>query len=348
MINSCLEQIRQDMDFWPRGFGTGGMAAYLVDDDGPRSPGLEDMARLAELFGKTDLLTSLQSSFNICNRIKKKDMEKRAQVECAAIDQMIEMANGKLIMPTVLSEAAYDRLKHYHDKGHKVGAALSIISTYMTVSDEMVDPFLKTVTRGLPFIMNSMPIGGLTGPYSMTGLASLAQSEALFGMVLGQLIHPGIKSLNSAMPTIADMSKKDMPMMFGSFSNTMINILLTELNLSLGIPCCQSSCSHPMDQLDDAAVKRSSQIYSLVNQYDYFIMRHMFGFSSQLNDFCLENMEKQIRLYREITTHPVPVELPEPAVYYEQGMEALFEGLERRDFRVLDHTLQNIGHSFNN
>ena len=150
------------------------------------------------------------------------------------------------------------------------------------------------------------------------------------------------------MPTIADMSKKEMPMMFGSISNTMLNILLSELNISLGIPCCQSSCSHHRDSLDEEAIQRSSEIFSLVNQYDYFILRHLFGFSSQLNDFSIENMEKQISLFQEITKNPVSVELPEPAVYDPDGMEAIFEGLEKRDFRSLDHTLRNIGSSFTN
>ncbi|MGB3225312.1 MAG: trimethylamine methyltransferase family protein, partial [Desulforhopalus sp.] len=244
VIEECLNRVRQGMDFWPRGFGTGGMAAYIVDANGTRSPESADMKLLARKFGETDLFTNLQSSFNICSRVKRTDIEKRAQIECQAIDDMIEGAAGKLIMPTLLSDAGYDRLKHYSDKGHPVGAALSIISTYMTVSDEMADPFLKTVQRGLPYIMNSMPIGGLTAPYSMSSLATLAQAEGLFGLVLGQLIQPGIKCINSAMPTIADMTSKDMPMMFGSVSNTMLNILIAELNIYLGIPTCQSSCSH--------------------------------------------------------------------------------------------------------
>ena len=348
VIETCLDRVRQGADYWPRGFGTGGMAAYLVDDKGARSPEPEDMARLARIFGNTDLLTNLQSSFNLCNRVKKSDVTGRGQIECRAIDDMVGAANGKLIMPTLLSDAAYDRLKLYYDKGHRVGAALSIVSTYMTISDEMVDPFIKTVTRGLPFIMNSMPIGGLTGPFSMSSLATLAQAEALFGMILGQLICPGVKCINSAMPTIADMSKKDMPMMFGSIANTMLNILLSELNISLGIPCCQSACSHHRDSLDPEAVKRSAEIFSLVTQYDYFILRHLFGFSSQLNDFSIDNLEKQILLFKEVMAHPVTVELPDPAQYDDLGMEAIFEGLERRDFRVLDHTLRNIGSSFRN
>jgi trimethylamine:corrinoid methyltransferase-like protein len=346
VIEACLDQVRQGADFWPKGFGTGGMAAYIVDRNGPRSSQLEDMRRLAHIFGQTDLLVSLQSSFNICNRVKRNDMATRTQIECDAIELMIKHANGKLITPTLLSDGAYDRLKHYYDKGYQVGAALSIISTYMTISDEMVDPFLKTVTRGIPFIMNSMPIGGLTGPYSMSSLATLAQAESLFGLVLGQLIHPGVKCINSAMPTIADMSSKEMPMMFGSSANTMLNILLAELNMYLGIPCCQSACSHHRDALDGDALAKSAEIFRLISHYDYHMLRHLFGFSSQLNDFGIEDMQKQIDLYQEVMANPTPVELPEPVQYDSEGMDAIFEGLDRRDFRVLDHTLRNIGKSF--
>lgn len=346
VIEECLDRVRQGMDFWPKGFGTGGMAAYIVDSGGARSPELADMQVLAKKFGEYDLLTNLQSSFNICSRVKKNDLATRAEIECRAIDDMIAGAGGKLIMPTLLSEAGYDRLKEYSDKGYPAGAALSIISTYMTVSDEMTDPFLKTLERGLPYIMNSMPIGGLTGPYSMSALATQAQAEAIFGLVLGQLINPGIKCINAAMPTIADMSKKDMPMMFGSISNTMLNILLAELNIYLGIPTCQSSCSHHRDTLDDEAVEKSRLIFSLVEQYDYQILRHMFGFSSQLNDFSIENMERQIEIYLSVTNNPQEVVLPAAASYDAAGLDAIFEGFERRDFRNLNHTLQNIGKSF--
>lgn len=346
VIEQCLDQVRQGIDFWPKGFGTGGMAAYIVDANGTRSPESADMKQLAKKFGETDLLTSLQSSFNICSRIKRSDIELRAKIESQAIDDMIAGANGKLIMPTLLSDAGYDTLKSYSDQGHPVGAALSIISTYMTVSDEMADPFLKTVQRGLPYIMNSMPIGGLTGPYSMSSLATLAQAEALFGLVLGQLIQPGIKCINAAMPTIADMTSKDMPMMFGSISNTMLNILLAELNIFLGLPTCQSSCSHHRDGLDAEALEKSAKIFNLVRQYDYHMLRHMFGFSSQLNDFSIENMERQLALWQSVVANPVEVDLPQPVEYDTGGLDAIFEGFERRDFRNLDHTLLHIGRSF--
>lgn len=346
VIEESLIKVREGSDFFPKGFGTGGMAAYIVDENGTRSPESTDIKLLAEKYGEADLLTSLQSSFNVCSRVKKKDIETRAKIECQAIDDMIMGANGKLIIPTLLSGAGYDKLKDYSDKGHPVGAALSIIGTYMTLSDEMVDPFLMTAQRGLPFIMNSMPIGGLTAPYSMSSLATLAQAEGLFGIVLGQLVSPGIKCLNSAMPTIADMTSKDMPMMFGSISNTMVNVLLAELNIYLGIPTCQSSCSHHRNELDDEAIVKSNKIFNLVRQYDFHILRHMFGFSSQLNDFSINNMEKQLTQFQEVLDNPQEVELPEPAEYDPEGLEAIFEGFERRDFRSMDHTLKNIGKSF--
>jgi trimethylamine---corrinoid protein Co-methyltransferase len=346
VIEESLEKVREGKDFFPKGFGTGGMAAYIVDENGTRSPESTDIKLLAEKFGESDLLTSMQSSFNVCSRVKKKDIATRAKLECQAIDDMIAGANGKLIVPTLLSDAGYDKLKDYSDKGHRVGAALSIIGTYMTLSDEMVDPFLNTVNRGLPFIMNSMPIGGLTAPYSMSSLATMAQAEGLFGIVLGQLISPGIKCLNSAMPTIADMTSKDMPMKFGSISNTMVNILLAELNIYFGIPTCQSSCSHQRNELDEEAIVKSNKIFNLVRQYDFHMLRHMFGFSSQLNDFSIKNMERQLAQFEEVLENPQEVELPEPAEYDPEGLDAIFEGFERRDFRSMDHTLKNIGKSF--
>jgi len=346
VIDETLAQIRQGIDFWPKGFGTGGMAAYIVDESGPRSSVPDDIAALARIYGETEILTSLQSSCNVCNRVKKSDMTTRARLECEVIDSMINNAGGKLITPTILSTEAYDLLASYHEKGHPVGSALSITSTYMTVSDEMVDPFLKNAQRGLPYIMNSMPIGGLTGPYSMSSLATLAQAEALFGLVLGQLVHPGIKGINAAMPTIADLRSKEMPMMFGSVANTMLNILLAELNMHLGIPTCQSACSHHRDLLDTEARVRVKEIYRLVKHHNFHILRHLFGFSSQLNDFSLENMKIQLEIFAEVMDDPTPPPEIAPAEYDEGGMEALFEGFERRDFRVLDHTLSNIGKSF--
>jgi trimethylamine--corrinoid protein Co-methyltransferase len=347
VIDDCLDRVSRNRDYWPEGFGTGGMAAYIVDTDGPRAAELDDMKRLAEIYGQTDELTSLQASFNVCNRIKKADIQKRGEVECAIIDHMVDQAQGKLITPTIISERGIDHLGEYRRQGRKVGAALSIISTYLTVSDEMVDPFLRTVQNGIPYIMNSMPIGGLTGPFSMTALTTQAHAEALFGLILGQLVNPGIPAINSAMPTIADLGRNDMPLMFGSRANTMLNILIAELNIHLGLPCCQSACGHSRDSLDDEARKELAETYTLVDMYPHHVTRHLFGFASQLNDFSIDNLLKEIELYREIHRNPVEVVMPEPAEYDPEGVETIIEGFTRGDFRNLDHTLKNVGRAFN-
>lgn len=346
VIDAALDRVRQGMSYWPHGFGTGGMAAYIVDSQGPRPPELEDMVRLSKAYGQTDLLTNLQSSFNLTNQLRRSDIARRADLECAGIDAMIKYCDGKLITPTLLTEKAIHHLGELYQKGHKVATALSITSTYMTVSEEMTDPFLSIVQRGIPFLMNSMPIGGLTAPYSMSALATLAHAEAIFGLVLAQLIHPGILCINAAMPTIADMGKKDMPLMFGSRSNTMLNILIAELNDYLGIPSCQSACSHSRNQLDDQAMRESAETFCLTRHYHYHILRHLFGFSAQINDFSIGNMEIQIALYQDMIKNPIPVELPQPADYDREGLDAIFEGLACGDFRSLPHTLKNIGHSF--
>jgi hypothetical protein len=57
-------------------------------------------------------------------------------------------------------------------------------------------------------------------------------------------------------------------------------------------------------------------------------------------------MEKQLAQFESILKSPEEVELPEPVQYDEEGLDAIFEGFDRRDFRSLNHTLKNIGTSF--
>ncbi|MFZ7126050.1 MAG: trimethylamine methyltransferase family protein [Desulfobacterales bacterium] len=346
VIDRCMERIRQGFDYWPRGLGTGGMAAYVVDREGPRPAELEDIRQLAQVFGRTDALTSIQSSFNPCGQIKRSDLQRLGTVECACIDLMIEYGGGKMVTPTIRSERGIRHLALRHEQGQRIGAALSIISTFLTVSEEMLAPFLRTVQSNVPFLMNSMPIGGLTGPYSVTSLATLGHAEALFGMVLGQLIRPGIRCINAAMPTVADMSKKEMPMMFGSRANTIVNLLIAEVNAFLGLPSIQSACGHSRDTYDEAAERESAETYSLVNRYRYHSLRHLFGFAAQLNDFSIEVMEWQIELYQRIRLAPVQIPDMAPIEYDPDGLEAIFEGIDRNDFRNLDHTLRNVGRAF--
>ena len=252
---------------------------------------------------------------------------------------MVEASGGKLVTPTCRTEQGVRHLAEHNDKGSKVGAALSITSTFMSVADQMVDIFLLVAKLGLPHIMNSMPIGGLTGPYSMSALATLAHAECLFGLVLGQLVNPGVKAIHAAMPTIADVGRKDMPMRFGSRSNTLLNVLIAELNGHLGLPSCQSACGHSREILDDEAVEECRETYNIVNRFDFHIIRHMFGYQAQLNDFSIDNMEKQLELYREVKNNSSPVEDLEPAVYDAEGLELLFEGIERNDFGVSSHVV---------
>ena len=340
VIEAALDRVRQGFDYWPKGFGTGGMAAYLVDASGPRMGDFDDLRRLIDIVHRTDEITFVNSSFNPGRR--------SSDTEIAVVDTMVLGLDGKLAAPTVRTNEGIDNMATRFHQGYKVANAMSIISNFLTVSEEMADPFIRICRAGVPHLMNSMPIAGLTAPYSMTSLATLAQADALFGLVLAQLIKPGIKCVHAGMPSMIDIGKRDMPMMFGSRSNTLVNILMAELNIWLGLPTYQSACPHSRNSLDEDAVKEAAATYTLVNRYNYHGIRHMFGFASQLNDFCLDNMEREIELYRQTKLIPVDIPEVEPAVYDPDGLEAIFDGITRNDFRNLDHTLRNTGKSFLN
>ncbi|MBF0528534.1 MAG: trimethylamine methyltransferase family protein [Deltaproteobacteria bacterium] len=345
-VRMAIEQIQAGYDYWPKGCGTGGMAAYLVEGGQPRTATLDDIRRLAELVKKNDELTAIYSSVNPCSRIRRSDTARIIETECGIIDIMVKTLDDKFVNPTLRTKEAITHLAEYYHKGHKVAAALSLISTFLTISDEMVDPFIWVVQSGLPHLMNAMPIAGLTGPYTLTSLATYAQAEALFALTLAQLIKPGIKIINGAMPTIADVGQRDMPLRFGSRSNTLVNILLAELNTYLGLPTCQSACGHSRATLDDQARQESMNTYRLAKKYAFHQVRHLFGFAAQLNDFSLEALEEEILLYRQVRDEHQDFEDLPPAVYDEEGLEAITEGVTRSDFRNLDHTLKNLGHTF--
>lgn len=60
----------------------------------------------------------------------------------------------------------------------------------------------------------------------------------------------------------------------------------------------------------------------------------MFGFSSQLNDFNINDMEKQLAQFQEVLDNPQEVELPEPVQYDPEGLDAIFRELSGEIFVI--------------
>ena len=154
------------------------MAAYLVDGSGPRMVDVDDLKRLVEVVRRNDEMTFINTSFNPGRRGK--------ETEIAVVDAMIEGLDGKLSAPTSRTPEAIDHMAVRYRQGFKVANAMSIISNFLTVSEDMVDPFIRICQAGVPHLMNSMPIAGLTAPYSLSSLATLAHAEAMFGLVLAE------------------------------------------------------------------------------------------------------------------------------------------------------------------
>jgi len=79
---------------------------------------------------------------------------------------------------------------------------------------ESVNALMYGVKKGLPVILLTVPAGGVTAPFSLTGSLIIQNAENLFAFTLSQIIKPGAGFIYGGASTIMDMKEGDM--VFGS------------------------------------------------------------------------------------------------------------------------------------
>ncbi len=77
------------------------------------------------------------------------------------------------------------------------------------------------VERGIPVVAPPAPIAGATSPLTMAGTLAQMNAEALFGVILTQLIKPGARVLYGIVPTTMDL--KTSSFRFGSIESGIMN-----------------------------------------------------------------------------------------------------------------------------
>ncbi len=90
------------------------------------------------------------------------------------------------------------------------------------------------VERGIPVVAPPAPIAGATSPLTMAGTLAQMNAEALFGVVLTQLIKPGAEVLYGIVPTTMDL--KTSSFRFGSIESGMMNAAGAQLAQYYNLP----------------------------------------------------------------------------------------------------------------
>lgn len=96
------------------------------------------------------------------------------------------------------------------------------------------DNVVTCAEYGLPVSYISMPMAGATAPATLIGSVVQLTAEVLSGLVLSQVVRPGVGSVWAGSPSIFDMREMTTPE--GAIETLMINCACNEVGKHFGLP----------------------------------------------------------------------------------------------------------------
>jgi len=320
--------------YWipPNSFGVGGTAPFVFDDHSGElvAPTLADVARIATIVDQAEPVNFMARGVLVLNR------------EVEVMDTMIAHCH-KPIYVAAVTEPGIQRAKEIHERRGNITVQFSIINSPLNIIDGQIAPFLSSVRQGIPIYVSTMPMAGLSAPYSMSGLLTLTHAEALFGITLAQVVNPGITVVHAGLPSIANI-QKNYAVDMGLVAHTMANLLMDKICESLDIPSIHSACGTNEGQPNEQSEADAVAGFAILKKYGFHQMRHAFGFLKELVSFSVAKLERHIDLCVETVADQAPDYDIE--AYDDNGVDVISRNGSRPNFMSDDHTLQNIDRNF--
>jgi trimethylamine--corrinoid protein Co-methyltransferase len=334
LIEQVLGTVPKRDQYWipEDSFGVGGTAPFLYDDQTGElvEPTFDHLARIARIVDEADVIQFMARGVLIKNQ------------EVQVMDTIVENCRKPIYVAAVTDEGI-ERALAIHESRGNITVQFSIINSPLNVIESMIDPFLSCVRKGIPIYVSTMPMAGLSGPYSMSGLVTLTHAEALFGLALAQLVNPGIVVVHAGLPSIANI-QKNYAVDLGLKSHNIVNLLQEKVNKELGIPSIQTACTTSQDRPNQLAEKEAVYGYGLMKKYGFHQMRHAFGFLKELISFSIAKLERHVQLCRE--TGPEGAPDLEDVPYDPEGFEVIIRNGSKANYMRDNHTLKNTGKYF--
>ena len=334
LVEQALESSPKRDQYWipENSFGVGGTSPFVYDDQSGEliEPTFEHLIRIARIVEEADVINFMARGVLLRNR------------EVKVIDTIIENCT-KPIYVAAVTEEGISRAEEVHKKRGKITVQFSIINSPLNIIEGMVEPFISCVQKGIPVYVSTMPMAGLSAPYSMSGLLTLTHAEGLFGITLAQLLNPGVTVVHAGLPSIANISK-NYAVDLGLISHNVANLLQEKLNKRLDIPSIQTACTTSQESPNKKAEEEGAMGFALMKKYGFHQMRHAFGFLKELVSFSIAKLERHVELCRETGPDLAPDYQLDP--YDPEGLEAIIRNGSSANYMRDDHTVKNTGKAF--
>ena len=324
---------RREAFFVPENaFGIGGTAPFVFDDmtDDLVAPTLSHLTDIARVADRSEAVAFMARGVLIPGQ------------EVAVMDTMAAHCRKPLYVAAV-TDAGLDRAEELYRQRGRMTIQFSIINSPLNVIPAMIPPFLKCLRKGLPVYVSTMPMAGLSAPYSMSGLLTLTHAEALFGITLAQLVNPGIMTVHAGLPAIANI-EKNYAVDLGHPAHHLANLLMEKVNQQLGLPSIQSTGTTNADKPGPRAEADAAYAFALLKTYGFHQMRHAFGFLKDLVSFSIGKLRHHI----ELCAAAKPARFLNPLVesFDDQGLAAIQRNASNPNYMRDDHTLSRMARSF--
>ena len=313
-------------------FGVGGTAPFVHDDQTGEliEPTFEHLKRIATIVNEADVVNFMARGV----LLKKQEVK--------VMDTIVENCD-KPIYVAAVTEEGIARAKEIHETRGGITIQFSILNSPLLLIESMVDSFVACVEAGLPIYVSTMPMAGLSGPYSMSGLLTLTHAEALFGITLTQLLRPGLTTVHAGLPSIASI-QKNYAVDLGLVSHNIANLLMDKVCKKLDLPAIQTACTTSQEHPNEKAEEEAVAGFALMKKYGFHQMRHSFGFLKELISFSIGKLERHIELLRE--TGPDQAPDYDWDAYDPEGFDVIARNGSQANYMRDDHTLKNTGKAF--
>ena len=334
LVEQALNSAPKRGQYWisENSFGVGGTAPFVYDDRTGElvEPTFEDLVRIARITNETDVIHFMARGV----LLKKQEVK--------VMDTIIEHCK-KPIYVAAITDAGIERALEIHKSRGKITVQFSIINSPLNIIESMMYPFLSCVEKGIPIYVSTMPMAGLSAPYSMSGLLTLTHAEGLFGITLAQLVNPGIMVVHAGLPSIANI-QKNYSVDLGLISHNIANLLMEKMNKRLDIPSIQTACTTDQEKPNSKAEEQAINGFALMKKYGFHQMRHAFGFLRELISFSIAKLERHIELCEQTGPEHAPDVNIDP--YDTEGFDAIMRNGSNANYMRDDHTVKNTGKCF--
>lgn len=220
------------------GFGPGWAAPFVIDTDGTRRTGtLKDHEDFCKLVQTSPYLDLVAGSMAIPAEFSQPEAATRMLSACFTLSDMPLVSNpctrenGREIaqMASIVWGRDVSSLDH----------PVSIVSVNplspLSYSDDTLQGLIEFARQGQALLISSMVLAGITGPIDIPGTAALEMAESLSGIVLAQLVNPGVPCVCGGTSCASDMRTGGVSL--GGPESLQLMGIASQMAEFYGLPC---------------------------------------------------------------------------------------------------------------